>query len=376
MGGRWALALDERARLRLERKACRLGDPVARLRYLQHQMQRLGAKKAPLLRTRFVLPASLVLLLYWAAPTGSSAGRPLLSGSARLSPPAGAAIWVVQESQECELYSNGLRIELAWRAAGEPRRPRWLARRPSGHAWPTDPAGIVFHASESDTAPFRAELNERLKREGESLLSWVRRHKLYHYVVDRFGRVYRILGDQERAHHAGQSLWADADFIYFDLNESFLGVCLEACTTGPDPPALTAAQIQAARLLVQMLRARYGFSPANCVTHAQVSVNPLNGLIGYHSDWADGFPFESLGLPDNYAQPLPSLLLFGFEADTGFMQRAGPRLREVVEAARQEVSRQALNRGLTPAEYRRRLAEQYRQALRSVADMQQRRQSL
>jgi len=42
-------------------------------------------------------------------------------------------------------------------------------------------------------------------------------------------------------------------------------------------------------MLTDMLRKRYGIPAGNCVTHAQVSVNPSNLLIGYHIDWASSF---------------------------------------------------------------------------------------
>ena len=40
-----------------------------------------------------------------------------------------------------------------------------------------------------------------------------------------------------------------------------------------------------------MLRAKYRIPESNCVTHAQVSVNPDNMLVGYHTDWSGNFPF-------------------------------------------------------------------------------------
>jgi hypothetical protein len=79
-------------------------------------------------------------------------------------------------------------------------------------------------------------------------------------------------------------------------------------------------------MLTEMLRSRYKIPARNCVTHAQVSVNPSNMQIGYHVDWASSFPFEKLGLPDNYATPSPAISLFGFAFDASYEQRAGARL--------------------------------------------------
>ena len=351
----------------VERQASRLRDPVARLRYLQTCLTQPAAWARDSQRTSWAAFVSLALLLAAAAPTGSSAGSlPVKPKPPVPSPPvASGEVWLVEKTAQFELYSNGLRVERAWCVRGHPRSPRWLNRDArTAPQPPPDPAGLVFHASENDPAPFAPPWTHRLKQQGESLLGWVQRHTLYHYVVDRFGRVHRILEDGDRAHHAGRSLWADARWIYLDLNESFLAVCFEATTENGGRDALTAAQIHAGRLLVEMLRARYRLPAENCVTHAQVSVNPANGRIGYHTDWADGFPFLELGLPDNYSQPLPALLLFGFRADQSFLNRAGPRLREAVRASEEEVSRQARNSALPVEAYRHELAASYRRALR------------
>jgi len=348
----------------LDRQARQVCDPVARLRYLRQALdcpQTIITERRP----RAVLMPIVVSLLLLAspAPTGSGAAAPAWHPTPLTAPARQAApLWLVERTDAFEQYSNGLRVERDFLAAGELRRPRWAPRHEQDGAQPPDPAGIVFHASENDPAPFSPEQNVRLKREGRALLAWVRQHRLYHYLVDRFGVVHRILEDEQRAHHAGQSLWADGRWIYLDLNESFLGVCFEASTTGPEPPELSPAQLRAGRALLEMLRARYRIAAENCVTHAQVSINPANRRIGYHTDWADGFPFAELGLPDNYARLLPSMLLFGFEADDLYARRAGARLREALELGRLEVARQAQAGGLSLARYRRWQQERYRQA--------------
>jgi len=277
---------------------------------------------------------------------------------------AAAPVWRVEASPDFELYSNGLRVDRSGVVSAGLRRPKFIPR--SGEVQvgsPTDPAGIVFHSSENDPAPFRPEHNQWLKRQGQGLLSWVRQRRLYHYVIDRFGQVHRILEDNQRAEHAGQSVWSDAQWVYVDLNDSFLGVCFEAQTGGPEDPELSPAQLRAGRALIEMLRARYKLPAENCVTHAQVSVNASNHRIGYHTDWANGFPFRELGLPDNYGLPLPSLTLFGFQADSVFVKRAGARLSEALRLAEDEVARQAAAHGLPVNVYRRGLQERYRLAL-------------
>jgi N-acetyl-anhydromuramyl-L-alanine amidase AmpD len=171
-----------------------------------------------------------------------------------------------------------------------------------------------------------------LKRVSESLVEYVQRRRAYNFLIDRFGRVYRIVRETDAANHAGHSIWADDSWIYLNLNDSFLGVSFEAETSKAEK--VNPAQVRAGAMLTEMLRSRYRINAANCVTHAQVSVNPSNFQIGYHTDWASSFPFERLGLADNYALPLPALALFGFGYDAAFVQRVGPRL---AEAARESV---------------------------------------
>jgi hypothetical protein len=85
--------------------------------------------------------------------------------------------------------------------------------------------------------------------------------------------------------------------------------------------------------------------------------------IGYHMDWASSFPFEALGLPDNYAQPPASLLAAGFEADPAFFRAAGPRLGAAVELAENRIAQSSQATGVALRLYRDRLRKQYRARL-------------
>src|SRR5205085_5091617 len=92
------------------------------------------------------------------------------------------------------------------------------------------PVGIVFHTTESHLVPFEEDENRRLKQLGRNLLDVIRRQRSYHYVIDRFGRVFRVVEESDAANHAGFSIWADAAGIYVNLNDSFLGVSFEGQT--------------------------------------------------------------------------------------------------------------------------------------------------
>ena len=122
---------------------------------------------------------------------------------------------------------------------------------------------------------------------------------------------------------------------------------------------VTPAQVLAARVLTEMLRSRYGIPAENCVTHGQVSVNPLNMLIGNHTDWVRNFPFEAVGLPDNYAIPLASIYAFGFDYDDNYLRAAGAGVRGL-SLAREQLERQAAAEGTAVGQYRAMLRHRYK----------------
>ena len=186
----------------------------------------------------------------------------------------------------------------------------------------------------------------------EGLLEYVRRKQAYHFVIDRFGRVFSVVREGDYANHAGHSVWADQNWVYLNLNQSFFGVAFEATSRPGDGPAVNAAQVHAGRILVEMLRARYQIAAANCVAHAQVSVNPINRRAGYHTDWATNLPFHDLGLSDNYQLPLPSVTLFGFTGDDAL--------------AESQVRRDAVARGMPLERYRQILQRRYQDAIASI----------
>jgi hypothetical protein len=364
--------------------ASRISDPVARLRFLQaaaplacfptplrwlRSLRRFLAHNA---MARFVLLtaaglatlASVVLLVTSTHAEALPAPRqPIRPAPVAEAPPT--KVWVVENSGPEETYSNGLRIDNRYLVSHYPRS--YLAF-PADHRGPPvrryDPAGIVFHTTESHQVPFEADQNDELRRVGESLLEYVKRKFAYHFLIDRFGRVFRVVAESDAADHAGPSLWADSRWLYVNLNRSFLGVSFEARTEpGQSDSGASPAQIRAAAMLTEMLRSRYGIAAENCVTHAQVSVNPANMQVGYHTDWASGFPFEQVGLPNNYAQALPAVWAFGFLASADFRAATGERMAEGVDRAEETLRAGAQAERSTVLAYRKRLQEGYRQRL-------------
>jgi len=279
-------------------------------------------------------------------------------------------VWLVDKTNDFETYSNGLRIDDRYVSPNDKRVLYPVYRQGAADAdepqWRSDPAGIVYHTTESDQARFSEEENARLKRIGKAVLGVVEQNHSYHFLIDRFGQVFRIVPESDIANHAGYSIWADRTGVYVNLNASFLGVAFETQTEHGDQPAATPAQIHAARVLTEMLRSKYRIPQSDCVTHAQVSVNPDNMLIGYHTDWAGNFPFSAIGLHDNYSAPPPSIYAFGFDYDPTFVHATGVRLWQGLALAEDQMQTQAAARGLSVPQYRAILQKKYKEILAAL----------
>ncbi len=268
-------------------------------------------------------------------------------------------LWLADRGPGWELYSNGLRIETSYAVQGTPRDYRVHQR--DGQLLPAKysrPIGILFHTSESDLWPLEPGFEKELRKGSQSLLRYVRREQAYNYMIDRFGRVYRIVDDDSRANHAGHGVWARGDEVYLDLNSAFLGVSFESRWEGGRTLPITRAQLIAGRNLTHYLRQRFAIAPEMCVTHGLASVAPKRGLIGYHLDWARGFPFAAFGLPDLYAQPPPSVALFGFNYDSEFLRIVGERWPGLVLAEGQ-LAAEARERSISIHDLRRERQAQY-----------------
>ena len=293
------------------------------------------------------------------AETFAKEKRLVVGGNPQAPNPA-PRVWLVDRSDYLELYSNGLRVDLTFVASNRPRN-HFPIFSLAGGAEPVGegnmPVGIVYHTTESNLAPFEEGENRRLQRLGRNLMEWVRQERSYHYLIDRFGRVYRVVQESDAANHSGTSIWADSRGVYVNLNDSFLGVSFEGQTGAVDE--VTPAQVNAGKVLTEMLRSRYGIATEDCVTHAQVSVNPQNMKIGEHTDWAGRFPFAGVGLPDNYSIPLASMYVFGLGYDSVFLKATGVRWRGL-DLAELQVARQAAAEGLETSRYRAILQHRYK----------------
>lgn len=94
-------------------------------------------------------------------------------------------------------------------------------------------------------------------------------------------------------------------------------------------------------------------------------MNPVNMRIGSHTDWASNFPFNELGLPDNYSIPLASLYAFGFGYDDLFLQAADGKWAGL-ERAEEQLQRQAAAQQLSVTRYQAMLQHRYKNIAASL----------
>lgn len=287
-------------------------------------------------------------------------------------------VWMVEQGDGFERYSNGARVINSHAVENRPRR--YVAFKPGGTEAAGEPqskpAGIVYHTSESDLLPFIEGNSDSIENRSKNLLDYIRKHKSYNYIIDRFGQVYSVVRDGDTAYHAGNSVWSDGHVTYVGLNESFIGVCFETkANVGDSGEQLTEAQVLAGRLLTQVLRNRYQLDDANCVTHGLVSVNPSNMRIAFHSDWARGFPFEAMGLSDKYEVAPASVGELGFTHDDDVVEKIGGRLWPGVAAAEAEFERRASEAQTRSVDLRKRMRSVYRERMELQGALQLREQS-
>ena len=284
-------------------------------------------------------------------------------------------VWLVKTDAESELYSNGLRISNRRLTHTGPRNYGVYSRGPGNETTEIDrrsrPVGLVYHTTESDLPTFERTNNQAIRYEGRKLLGYISREQLYHFVIDRFGQVHRIVPESEYAFHAGYSLWADGGELYINLNQSFIGISFESRpkAAGPDTPpeeGVTEAQFAGARLLTEMLREKFSILETNCVTHEMVSVNPNKMLIGYHTDWRGRFPFAKVGLSDNYQAVLVGPAEWGFGYDSDFVSDLGGDVWPGIRRSEALFRREAKRRKLSLRQYRRQQGRRFLALVRNV----------
>jgi len=350
-----ALSPPRRSRPPLPRRARRTVNAAALLLVTAAGLALAGY---PLRRTEVAPPEATPAAV---APAAISRPRPVPTAGTKLDAARGGTperIWLVDSGAAFELYSNGLRIDTTFAVRGEPRRYRvFTLGGGMGEEVLDRPMGIVYHTSESDIWPLEESFNEKLRDSSQDLLRYLRRNQVYHYLVDRFGRVYRVVEEKDKANHAGMSVWAEGERIYLNLNGPTIGVSFETRWEGGRALPITRAQLEAGRSLSDYLRHKWQIPPELCVTHGLASVNPKKHLIGHHLDWARGFPFEAFSLPDQYRVESPAVRL-GFGWDERFLAVMGEPWPGATLAA-DRLATEAAARGRSVDEERQQRASAY-----------------
>ncbi len=277
-------------------------------------------------------------------------------------------VWLVKTSEGFEEYSNGARILKEFETTNAERKfyrfdVDKLAKGTDEFELMSKPVGIIYHLTESDLLPFTDKYNASLVHNSQSLMEYTRSHKLYNYIIDRFGRIYRIVSDESVAHHAGNSIWSDGRSVYINLNSSFLGISFEGkAEAGKGPDGITEAQIYAARTLTAVLRSKYQIKDANCTTHGLVSTNPTSKLLGHHTDWVANFPFKAVGLTNKYETEMYAISRFGFAYDQAYLSAGGGKRWSGLSRADAALWESAKKSGVVIEQQRRALWEIFQQA--------------
>jgi N-acetyl-anhydromuramyl-L-alanine amidase AmpD len=295
-------------------------------------------------------------------PTGSNSSNAGVSNLLKNYDPEN--VWLVSQMGEFEEYSNGGRILRTYETTNRPRSYYLIPRNSEsgGNQIRHEPVGIVYHTTENELGEFKADNTASIQQNSLNIVNFVRRQRSYHYVIDRFGHIYRILPDNQAGNHAGHSIWADNKYVYVGLNDSFIGVAFEATVTaGETEKMMTQAQLFASKQLTDILRSKYKFADANCTTHGLVSVNPNSGAIAAHYDWAKNFPFEAMGLSDKYQIQPPNMTDYGFTWDDTVIANVGTELWPGALAADAAFKQKAERAHISVEALRTKLQERYKE---------------
>ncbi len=276
-------------------------------------------------------------------------------------------VWQVKKEGNYEQYSNGARIQTDYEVDNHPRQ-YYVTRRGAEVPERTvhrEPVGIIFHTSENEMVDFTLDNNDSIQTRTHGLLEYVRKIKAYNYLIDRFGQIYRVVRDEQAAHHAGHSIWADQKNLYIGLNESFIGVCFESSMQQAGTPGeqLTEAQLISGRALTAVLRSRYNIDDADCVTHGLVSVSPEQMQICPHYDGARNFPFEAMGLSDKYQVPPVTVSEFGFSWDDQTLAKLGGKMWPGIAIAEEDFKRRAAAMKIEVKELRKQMRDHYNEQI-------------
>jgi N-acetylmuramoyl-L-alanine amidase len=131
-----------------------------------------------------------------------------------------------------------------------------------------------------------------------------------HYLIDEDGAVYRLVAEENRAWHAGQSFWRGVR----DLNSTSIGI--EIVNPGHEfgYRAFPEAQITALLGLLGEITARHRIRPDNLVGHSDIA--PAR-----KADPGELFPWERLAAEGFGLWPEPAVSVIGVPDLSGAFRR-------------------------------------------------------
>jgi hypothetical protein len=136
-------------------------------------------------------------------------------------------------------------------------------RRPNGtRIW-----AIVIHATANSTV--------------EGVIDWFtdpRSEVCAHYVIGKKGRVVQMAREDQRAWHAGESIWKDVP----DVNDYSIGIELVNKNDGVDP--YPKAQLETCVRLCKNLVRQYGIETENIMGHRDISLTGKTDPAGFDLD--------------------------------------------------------------------------------------------
>src|SRR3954467_11034986 len=147
----------------VEWRATRISDPIDKLQYLRGKMDdRIGPVNRPVWR-RLSLGAFAVIAVSLLMPAPSvisdvspGSHRQMFPETERKVPPQSFSDgWLVEETDQEEVFSNGLRVDNRFATPNQPRFYQVLDRKngmTTSPDWRSQPVGIVYHTTESAIA--------------------------------------------------------------------------------------------------------------------------------------------------------------------------------------------------------------------------------
>jgi len=123
--------------------------------------------------------------------------------------------WRVDSGAAFELYSNGLRIDTTYAVGGDPRRYRvFTVGKGMGPRSTTGRSASFTTPRRATSGPWRSRSTRSCATRARTSSATSGRTRSTHYLIDRFGQVFRVVEEKDKANHAGMSVWSAGDDVY------------------------------------------------------------------------------------------------------------------------------------------------------------------